>query len=197
MFSRRLRSFHQNGTYSLRRDRLSLSSGELVHYWKTWACSYPILSLEDPFDEDDWEGFRSITEQLGEQMQIVGDDLFVTNWKFVERGIQLGCCNCVLIKPNQIGTLTEAMDTARLAMKAGFACMVSHRSGETEDTSISDLAVALGCGQIKAGAPARGERVAKYNRLLAIERLLNGRASYPGRDAFRRPIRDMKPPTRD
>lgn len=179
-------SFLRNGAYALRRDGLSLSSAGLIDYWKTWARSYPILSLEDPLAEDDWEGFRAITEQLGSRLQIVGDDLFVTNWPLVERGVKQGCCNCVLIKPDQVGTLTEAMDTARLAMKAGYACMVSHRSGETEDASIADLAVALGCGQIKAGAPARGERVAKYNRLLAIERILAGRAAFPGMDAFRR-----------
>lgn len=179
-------SFRRDGAYALRRDGLSLSSAELIAYWKAWTLDYPILSLEDPLAEDDWDGFRSITEQLGPRLQIVGDDLFVTNWKLVQQGVKQGCCNCVLIKPNQVGTVTEAMDTARLAMKAGYACMVSHRSGETEDTSIADLAVALGCGQIKAGAPARGERVAKYNRLLAIERILAGRAAYPGMDAFRR-----------
>ena len=178
-------SFYHGDRYHLTRDGLTLSTDEMIGYWKDWLTRYPLASLEDPLADSDWTGFAKLTAQLGERVQIVGDDLFVTNRTFLSRGIREGCCNSVLIKLNQIGTVTETLDTARLALTSGYTCLVSHRSGETEDTSIADLAVALNCGQIKSGAPARGERVAKYNRLLAIERGLGQDAVFAGKDAFR------------
>jgi enolase len=178
-------SFYHDDRYHLTRDGLTLSTDEMIGYWKDWLTRYPLVSLEDPLADSDWTGFAKLTAQLGERVQIVGDDLFVTNRTFLSRGIREGCCNSVLIKLNQIGTVTETLDTARLALTSGYTCLVSHRSGETEDTSIADLAVALNCGQIKSGAPARGERVAKYNRLLAIERGLGQDAEFAGKDAFR------------
>jgi enolase len=178
-------SFYHDDRYHLTRDGLTLSADEMIGYWKDWLTRYPLVSLEDPLADSDWTGFAKLTAQLGERVQIVGDDLFVTNRTFLSRGIREGCCNSVLIKLNQIGTVTETLDTARLALTSGYTCLVSHRSGETEDTSIADLAVALNCGQIKSGAPARGERVAKYNRLLAIERGLGQDAEFAGKDAFR------------
>ena len=178
-------SFYHGDRYHLTRDGLTLSTDEMIGYWKDWLTRYPLVSLEDPLADSDWTGFAKLTAQLGERVQIVGDDLFVTNRTFLSRGIREGCCNSVLIKLNQIGTVTETLDTARLALTSGYTCLVSHRSGETEDTSIADLAVALNCGQIKSGAPARGERVAKYNRLLAIERGLGQDAEFAGKDAFR------------
>ena len=177
-------SFRQGDTYRLERDQKTLSSDEMIEYWKVWLNRYPIVSLEDPLADDDWTGFAKITAECGSRVQIVGDDLFVTNRKFLERGIKEGCCNSILIKPNQIGTVTETLETARIAISNGYTCLVSHRSGETEDTSIADLAVALNCGQIKSGAPARGERVAKYNRLLRIESLLGNSAEFAGARAF-------------
>lgn len=179
-------SFYEDGRYHLTRDNRVLTSVEMIAYWADWANRYPLVSLEDPLADSDWEGFAALTRELGSRVQIVGDDLFVTNRKFLQRGIDEHCCNSILIKLNQIGTVTETLDTAQLAFSAGYTCLVSHRSGETEDTSIADLAVALGCGQIKSGAPARGERVAKYNRLLAIERMLGDDARFAGRAAFRR-----------
>ncbi|MDR5755039.1 MULTISPECIES: phosphopyruvate hydratase [unclassified Caballeronia] len=178
-------SFYHDDRYHLTRDGLTLSTDEMIDYWKDWLTRYPIVSLEDPLADSDWTGFAKLTAQLGERVQIVGDDLFVTNRRFLSRGIREGCCNSILIKLNQIGTVTETLDTARLALTSGYTCLVSHRSGETEDTSIADLAVALNCGQIKSGAPARGERVAKYNRLLAIERGLGQDAVFAGKDALR------------
>ena len=178
-------SFYHDDRYHLTRDGLTLSTDEMIGYWKDWLTRYPVVSLEDPLADSDWTGFAKLTAQLGERVQIVGDDLFVTNRTFLSRGIREGCCNSILIKLNQIGTVTETLDTARLALTSGYTCLVSHRSGETEDTSIADLAVALNCGQIKSGAPARGERVAKYNRLLAIERGLGQDAVFSGKDAFR------------
>lgn len=185
-------SFYADGRYHLNRDDRVLTSAEMIAYWADWADwadwvdRYPLISLEDPLADSDWEGFAALTRELGSRVQIVGDDLFVTNRKFLQRGIDEHCCNSILIKLNQIGTVTETLDTAQLAFSAGYTCLVSHRSGETEDTSIADLAVALGCGQIKSGAPARGERVAKYNRLLTIERMLGDDARFAGRSAFRR-----------
>jgi phosphopyruvate hydratase len=179
-------SFYEDGRYHLKRDGKVLSSQELADYWEAWLGRYPVVSLEDPLADSDWAGFTRLTAQLGDRVQIVGDDLFVTNLKFLARGIAEGCCNSVLIKLNQIGTVTETLDTARLALSSGYTCLVSHRSGETEDTSIADLAVALNCGQIKSGAPARGERVAKYNRLLTIENTLGEHGVFAGRNAFRR-----------
>ena len=178
-------SFCEDGRYHLTRDSRVLSSAEMIAYWADWVSRYPLVSLEDPLADNDWAGFAALTRELGSRVQIVGDDLFVTNRKFLQRGIDEHCCNSILIKLNQIGTVTETLDTAQLAFSAGYTCLVSHRSGETEDTSIADLAVALGCGQIKSGAPARGERVAKYNRLLAIERMLGDDARFAGRAAFR------------
>ncbi len=178
-------SFYEDGRYCLVRDSKTLTTDEMIAFWADWVNRYPLVSLEDPLADCDWAGFATLTRELGSRVQIVGDDLFVTNRKFLQRGIDEHCCNSILIKLNQIGTVTETLDTAQLALSAGYSCLVSHRSGETEDTSIADLAVALGCGQIKSGAPARGERVAKYNRLLAIERALGEDARFAGRDAFR------------
>lgn len=177
-------SFHTGGVYQLTRDKLTLSTQEMIAYWKDWASRYPLISLEDPLAESDWTGFAKITAELGDGMQIVGDDLFVTSPHMLARGIRERCCNSILVKPNQIGTLTETFETVRLANRAGYTCLVSHRSGETEDALIADLAVALSSGQIKSGAPARGERVEKYNRLMRIERELGHDAIYPGISAF-------------
>jgi enolase len=163
------------------------SSGErrdaagMVEFWKGWVAQYPIRSLEDPLDENDWSGWKALTRELGDKLQIVGDDLFVTNVDRLEQGVRDGAANAILIKVNQIGTLTETLDTMRSAREAGYHNVVSHRSGETEDTFIADLAVATGAGQIKTGSASRTDRVAKYNQLLRIEEQLGGRAKYPGR----------------
>ncbi|MGZ4455991.1 MAG: phosphopyruvate hydratase, partial [Nocardioides sp.] len=162
------------------------SSSEMADYYADLVASYPIVSVEDPLDEEDWEGWNAITAQLGDKVQIVGDDLFVTNVERLGRGIKEGSANALLVKVNQIGSLTETLDSVDLAHRNGFRCMMSHRSGETEDTTIADLAVATNCGQIKTGAPARSERVAKYNQLLRIEEELDDAARYAGRDAFPR-----------
>ena len=156
----------------------------MVGYYADLVERYPIVSIEDGVAEDDWEGWSLLTRELGGRVQLVGDDLFVTNPKILARGIEEGVGNSILIKVNQIGTLTETFETMELAHKSGYTTMVSHRSGETEDATISDLAVAVNAGQIKTGAPARGERVAKYNQLLRIEGSLGISAYYPGRDAF-------------
>jgi enolase len=169
----------QDGAYTFwKSDKSKKSSAEMVDFWKKWAEKYPIVSLEDGLAENDWDGWKLLTKTLGDRVQLVGDDLFVTNVKFVEKGIKEKAANAVLIKLNQIGTLTETLATIALATRAGFRSVVSHRSGETEDTFIADLAVASGCGQIKTGAPARSERVAKYNRLLRIEEELGSIATY-------------------
>lgn len=160
--------------YVLTKSGQALSREALLERWQSWASRYPICSIEDGAGEEDWTGWQTLTRQLGGQMQLVGDDLFVTNPARLARGIQQGAANAVLIKPNQIGTLTETMETIALAQSAGYGVVLSHRSGETCDPFLADLAVAAGCGQIKAGAPSRGERVAKYNRLLAIERACPG-----------------------
>ena len=160
--------------YVLTKSGQALSREALLERWQSWASRYPICSIEDGAGEEDWTGWQTLTRQLGGQMQLVGDDLFVTNPARLARGIQLGAANAVLIKPNQIGTLTETVETIALAQSAGYGVVLSHRSGETCDPFLADLAVAAGCGQIKAGAPSRGERVAKYNRLLAIERACPG-----------------------
>jgi enolase 1/2/3 len=143
------------------------------------------VSIEDGMGEEDWDGWRELTERIGDRVQLVGDDLFVTNTERLERGIESGIANSILLKVNQIGTLTETLDAVRMAQDAGYSAVMSHRSGETEDTTIADLAVATGCGQIKTGAPSRSDRVAKYNQLLRIEEALDGDAEYPGRRAFR------------
>jgi enolase len=176
--------FHENGTYELSGEGKSLSREEMVDYYVRLVDEYPILSIEDGVAEDDWEGWSLLTRELGERVQLVGDDLFVTNPKICARGIDEGIGNSILIKVNQVGTLTETFETMDLAHKAGYTTMISHRSGETEDATISDLSVAVNAGQIKTGAPARGERVAKYNQLLRIEDMLGSAAYYPGRSAF-------------
>jgi enolase len=158
----------------------------MVLFWEGLASRYPVVSLEDPLAEDDWETWRALTEHVGERVQLVGDDIFVTNPERLRRGIDEGVGNAILIKVNQIGTLTETLDTMSMAREARYACVMSHRSGETEDTTIADLAVAANCGQIKTGAPSRSDRVAKYNQLLRIEEELGDRASFPGWDAFPR-----------
>ncbi len=181
--------FYKNGKYELAGEGRSLSSEEMVEYYVRLSNEYPILSIEDGLAEDDWDGWSLITKELGKKLQLVGDDLFVTNPKILARGIEEGVGNSILVKVNQIGTLTETFETMDLAHKSGYTTMISHRSGETEDATISDLAVAVNAGQIKTGAPARGERVAKYNQLLRIEDMLGGAAHYPGRDAFNPRVR--------
>ncbi len=164
-----------------RKDRV-----EMVAMYSKWVEDYPIASIEDGMAEDDWEGWAMLTQALGDRVQLVGDDVFVTNPEILARGIREGVGNSILIKLNQIGTVTETLDTIQMALRAGYTCVVSHRSGETEDSTISDLAVALNLGQIKTGAPCRGERTAKYNQLLRIEEELGGEAMYPGRSVFPR-----------
>jgi enolase len=176
---------HEGGSYALRHEGRTLSSTELAEYWVDISARYPVVSIEDGMDEEDWDGWRALTERLGDGLQLVGDDLFVTNTERLRRGIDSGVANSILVKVNQIGTLSEALDAVRMAQDAGFTAVMSHRSGETEDTTIADLAVATGCGQIKTGAPSRSDRVAKYNQLLRIEEALGADASYPGREAFR------------
>jgi enolase len=171
---------YENGRYILASEKRSLTSAEMVDLWAEWCDRYPIASIEDGLAEDDWDGWVLLTERLGGSIQLVGDDLLVTNNERLERAIDLKAANSILVKVNQIGTLTEAVEATRRALAAGWGAVMSHRSGETEDTTIADLAVGLGTGQIKAGAPARGERVAKYNRLLRIEEELGGRARYAG-----------------
>jgi len=160
------------------------SSEDMVEYWAEWVDRYPILSIEDAMDEDDWDGWAMLTDAIGDEVQLVGDDLFVTNTKRLTRGIEEGCGNSILIKPNQIGTLTETLNAIETAHTHGFTAIISHRSGETEDTTIADLAVATGTGQIKTGSASRSDRVAKYNQLLRIEEQLGATAHYPGLDAF-------------
>ncbi len=172
--------------YWLARDRRRLSSEQLVTLWEDWCARYPIVSIEDGMAEDDWPGWRLLTRRLGDRIQLVGDDLFVTNVKRIQRGIRQRAANAVLIKLNQIGTLTETLNAISTARAAGWKAVISHRSGETEDTTIADLAVGTAAGQIKTGAPARGERTAKYNRLLRIEDELGRAAHYAGRDALER-----------
>ena len=176
--------FHKDGKYSFESNKRS--ADEMIAYYADLVASYPIVSIEDPLDEDDWDGWAKMTAQLGSKIQIVGDDLFVTNPERLAKGIGLGTANALLVKVNQIGTLTETIDAVSLAHRSGYRSMMSHRSGETEDTTIADLAVALECGQIKTGAPARSERVAKYNQLLRIEEELSDSALYAGREAFPR-----------
>ena len=176
--------FFDDGTYTF--EDAAKTSAELTAYYADLVSSYPLVSIEDPLDEDDWEGWQALTAQLGDRVQIVGDDLFVTNPQRLQRGIDERAANALLVKVNQIGTLTETLDAVSMAHRNGMRAMMSHRSGETEDTTIADLAVATDCGQIKAGAPARSERVAKYNQLLRIEEELDDAARYAGRSAFPR-----------
>jgi enolase len=175
---------YEGGTYNLEKEGRKLSTEEMVSFWENWTTKYPIISLEDGLAEDDWEGWSLLNKRIGNRVQLVGDDLLVTNTERVKRAIQENSCNSLLTKVNQIGTLTEAIQAVRDAQQAGWTAVLSHRSGETEDTTIADLAVALNCGQIKTGAPARGERTAKYNRLLQIEAELGDSAVYPGLGAF-------------
>jgi enolase len=174
-----------DGAYVLEHEGRTLSAEELAGYWAELAGRYPIVSIEDGMDEEDWAGWKALTDRLGERFQLVGDDLFVTNTERLRRGIEEGVANSILVKVNQIGTLTETLDAMRTAGEAGYSAVMSHRSGETEDVTIADLAVATGCGQIKTGAPSRTDRVAKYNQLLRIEEQLGPDATYPGRAAFR------------
>ncbi len=176
--------FCTDGVYTF--EGASKSAAEMTAYYAELVSAYPIVSIEDPLDEDDWEGWKTITDQLGTKTQLVGDDLFVTNVERLQRGIDGGQANALLVKVNQIGSLTETLDSVDLAHRNGYRCMMSHRSGETEDTTIADLAVATNCGQIKTGAPARSERVAKYNQLLRIESDLGDAARFAGRGAFPR-----------
>ena len=176
---------HVDSSYRLEHEGRTLSSDELAAYWAEMAERYPIVSIEDGMDEEDWDGWKTLTERLGERLQLVGDDLFVTNTERLRRGIELGVGNSILVKVNQIGTLTETLDAIKTARDAGYTAVMSHRSGETEDTTIADLAVGTGCGQIKTGAPSRSDRVAKYNQLLRIEEALGADAVYPGRSVFR------------
>jgi len=176
---------YANGVYDLEHEGRKLSSDEMAAYWAEMAGRYPILSIEDGMDEEDWDGWKTLTDRLGDRVQLVGDDLFVTNTERLKRGIDGGTANSILIKVNQIGTLTETLEAIAMAHAAGYTAVMSHRSGETEDTTIADLAVATGCGQIKTGAPSRSDRVAKYNQLLRIEEALGAAAVYPGRSVFR------------
>jgi enolase len=177
-------SFYEGGQYVLAGEGRSLTSAEMVEYYAELVEKYPIISIEDGLAEDDWDGFKLMTERLGDRVQIVGDDLFVTNTERLARGIELGCANSILIKLNQIGTLSETLAAIERAKRAGWTAVCSHRSGETEDTTLADLAVATNAGQIKSGAPARTDRVAKYNQLLRIEEMLGEVARYPGLEAF-------------
>ena len=173
----------ENG-YFLPKKKTHFTTDELIEHWKALCEKYPIRSIEDALDEEDWDGWKKLTEVLGSQVQLVGDDFFVTNTQRLQKGIDRKCGNSILIKLNQIGTLTETMEAVKLAKRAGYTAIVSHRSGETEDTTIADLSVALNAGQIKTGAPSRTERVAKYNQLLRIEEELGSGARYLGRGCF-------------
>ena len=177
--------FYQDGKYFAHDKQHGISSGEMVKLYADLCARYPIVSIEDGLAEDDWSGWRALTETLGSTVQLVGDDIFVTNMQFLARGIKEGVANAILIKVNQIGTLTETLDAIDMAHKAGYACVISHRSGETEDTTIADIAVGTSAGQIKTGSLSRSDRVAKYNRLMAIEDQLGSAARYPGRSALR------------
>ncbi|MBN2239035.1 MAG: phosphopyruvate hydratase [Dehalococcoidales bacterium] len=176
--------FYRDGKYVLEKEGVSLSSKEMVDYYAKWASDYPIISLEDGMAEDDWDGWKMLTEKIGDTVQLVGDDLYTTNVDRLSRGIEMKASNSILIKLNQIGTLTETVSAMKMAYDAGWTAMVSHRSGETEDTTIADLSVAMNSGQIKTGAPCRSERTAKYNRLLRIEEELREKAGYGGMTAF-------------
>ena len=177
--------FYKDGKYELKRDGRSLSSPEMVAYYTELVAKYPIVSIEDGLAEDDWDGYRSLTEKLGSKIQLVGDDLFVTNIERLAKGIKSDVANSILIKPNQIGTISETIDAVNMANKAGYTAIISHRSGETEDTTIADFAVGTGAGQIKTGSLSRSERTAKYNQLLRIEEALGSSAVYPGKSVFK------------
>ena len=174
----------ERGVYVLAGEDRELTSEEMVEYWATLVEKYPIISIEDGMAEEDWDGWKALTDRIGNKVQLVGDDLFVTNPKRLAKGIELGCANAILVKVNQIGSLTEALEAVQMAKQAGYACIMSHRSGETEDVTIADLAVATNAGQIKTGAPCRSDRVAKYNQLLRIEEELGDVGQYAGMKAF-------------
>lgn len=174
----------ETGKYVLAGEGRELTSAEMVDYWEALAQKYPIISIEDGMAEEDWDGWKALTDRIGDKVQLVGDDLFVTNPKRLAKGIELGCANAILVKVNQIGSLTEALEAVQMAKQAGYACIMSHRSGETEDVTIADLAVATNAGQIKTGAPCRSDRVAKYNQLLRIEEQLGDSGQYAGMKAF-------------
>ena len=176
---------YRDGAYVLEHEGRTLSAAELTDYWSDLIKRYPIVSLEDGMDEEDWAGWKTLTDRLGAELQLVGDDNFVTNTERLRRGIESGVANSILIKVNQIGTLSETLEAVTMAREAGYTAVMSHRSGETEDVTIADLAVATGCGQIKTGAPSRSDRVAKYNQLLRIEEQLGADAQFPGRSVFR------------
>lgn len=175
---------YEDGMYNLKGEGRKLTSEQMVDYWEEIANKYPIISLEDGMAEEDWEGWKLLTERIGDRVQLVGDDLFVTNVERLKKGIDMGVANSILIKLNQIGTLTETLEAIQMANRAGYTAVISHRSGETEDTTIADLAVAVNAGQIKTGAPARSERVAKYNQLLRIEEELGMVSQYKGLESF-------------
>ena len=174
----------ETGKYVLAGEGRELTSAEMVDYWEALVQKYPIISIEDGMAEEDWDGWKALTDHIGDKVQLVGDDLFVTNPKRLAKGIELGCANAILVKVNQIGSLTEALEAVQMAKQAGYACIMSHRSGETEDVTIADLAVATNAGQIKTGAPCRSDRVAKYNQLLRIEEQLGDSGQYAGMKAF-------------
>ena len=174
----------ETGKYVLAGEGRELTSAEMVDYWEALVQKYPIISIEDGMAEEDWDGWKALTDRIGDKVQLVGDDLFVTNPKRLAKGIELGCANAILVKVNQIGSLTEALEAVQMAKQAGYACIMSHRSGETEDVTIADLAVATNAGQIKTGAPCRSDRVAKYNQLLRIEEQLGDSGQYAGMKAF-------------
>ena len=176
--------FYKDGIYTLESENLKLNSQEFLDYLKPWFKKYPIITVEDGMAEDDWDGWKLLTEALGKNIQLVGDDLFVTNTSILNKGIEKGIGNSILIKVNQIGTLSETLDAIKMAKEAGYTVVISHRSGETEDTTISDLAVATSAGQIKTGSLSRSDRVAKYNRLMKIEDELDGNSTYPGQGVF-------------
>lgn len=178
--------FYKDGTYNLSSENLKLSNAEFTEYLASWVENYPIISIEDGMDENDWEGWEMLTKKLSHKVQLVGDDLFVTNSKILKKGIKNNIANSILIKVNQIGTLTETFSAMKMALDAGYTCVMSHRSGETEDTTIADLAVATSCGQIKTGSLSRSDRLAKYNRLLRIEEELGNDAKYPGLEPFQK-----------
>ena len=177
--------FYSNGTYNLSSEGLKLTSAEFTDYLANWTEKYPIISIEDGMDENDWDGWEMLSKKLSEKVQLVGDDLFVTNSKILSKGIEKNIANSILIKVNQIGTLTETFNAMKLAHNSNYTCVMSHRSGETEDTTIADLAVATSCGQIKTGSLSRSDRLAKYNQLLRIEEDLGAKAIYPGLNAFK------------
>jgi enolase len=175
---------HDGSKYVFEREGGSRTTDEMVQFWSDLCDKFPIVSVEDGFDEDDWEGHKALTDKIGKRVQLVGDDLFVTNTERLKRGIDMGAGNSILVKVNQIGTLTETLAAIEMAKRAGFTAVISHRSGETEDATIADIAVATNAGQIKTGAPCRTDRVAKYNQLLRIEEELGDAALFAGREAF-------------